>query len=193
MSWISWPTAVATVRLKTGFAQNEAEQLLQAAIREDRSVEVRADEHPTYIRPRPDGQWLPVDEPEFCYGFFGGRAADATRPYRRVNEVDLPSLRAWLSTLTSEPTTQDVKGDVGRPDRSWPVLGELQRRVAAGEVCEKLADEARYLTDWLSANHRDPDWKPVSVGTIENRIRDEFNRSKAARARKAADSGLFRL
>ncbi len=70
------------------------------------------------------------------------------------------------------PTTIDQSGSPGRPSSRHLWLKEFHRRVEAGLILGKLADEAKWLADWLITHY--PDKPRAGKGAIENEIRDEF-------------------
>ncbi len=65
----------------------------------------------------------------------------------------------------------------GRPTSGHLILVEFMRRCREGQVLDRLAAEARYLSDWLQKTYPgDP--QPVAK-TVTNHIRGPYNKHKA--------------
>ena len=203
--WISWDEAVEVVARE--FPIERAEELLRAAILRGGALEVRTTDQ-GYTTNTPQGRYV-LDDPDYAY-FVG-----EPRAYRKIEEVDLRTLKAWLRQLTSDPTpamvgnspdtdhardaesaelqtdttelqtdtTEQSKQSVdaftyrtgapGRPTSAHLVKQELQRRADAGELCEKLNQEAEHLSRWLVANH--PRAAPMTPKTISNNFRATYS------------------
>ena len=92
--WISWDEAVEVVALH--FPIERAEWLLHSAIQDGDKVKVwAADEGGFYLAGSPGYQYFDA-EPDRLAG------PDNRRHYRKINYVDLRSLKLWLKVLTSE-------------------------------------------------------------------------------------------
>jgi len=85
------------------------------------------------------------------------------RLWIEVNREDVE--RKWPSGSTTTYTT----GAPGRPTSRHLVEPEAKRRIAAGDVPERLAEFAKSLSGWLSGKH--PTATPMTGKTIENLIR----------------------
>jgi hypothetical protein len=72
------------------------------------------------------------------------------------------------------PSQQYRTGAPGRPSAQFLVDSEFERRAQANKLKPRLIDEAKYLAQWLAANHpASPRLKPQ---TIANNIRARYNR-----------------
>lgn len=91
--WISWDEAVEVVARE--FPIERAEELLRAAILRGGALEVRTTDQ-GYTTNTPQGRYV-LDAPDYPY-FVGER-----RAYRKIEEVSLRTLKAWLRQLTSDP------------------------------------------------------------------------------------------
>jgi hypothetical protein len=114
--------------------------------------------------------------------------------FKPSSNTDLPYflkkhvLQFFSSTDPSSPLAQEMErlqshqtntGSPGRPPIGKPLyMAEFRRRLKADEWINILSEESRYLQDWFSENH--PLKASPSLKTIENAIRDEFNKAKAA-------------
>ena len=82
--------------------------------------------------------------------------APAVTPAMPAPPADSMSALPWLSGFSGRPTSQQL------------VDLEHARRLAAGEVEEKITDEAHYLSAWLARTY--PEWPQATAKTIANNI-----------------------
>jgi hypothetical protein len=61
------------------------------------------------------------------------------------------------------------------------IEGELKERAANNSICDKLADEARWLYEWAQQNYANISGVPSTPKVVENQIRTTFNRLKTGR------------
>lgn len=157
---VSWLVAVARVRRETGFTQQEAEALLQAAIRLDDAVKVVTDDYETYVRNVPGCNYLHTGGPS---------RSDGLHPYRRIKFVNLPSLQTWLASLNfnSPPgrasgSPKDRRG--GKEKADWDAYRqEFVQKVATDGFPDKnnvegwqwQADVQRWLADLVQRDGYD--------------------------------------
>lgn len=64
----------------------------------------------------------------------------------------------------------------GRPSVKAPILKKLHERAADGSTCDALADEARWLLEWVRKEHAGKGGLPSTPKVIENQIRGEFRK-----------------
>lgn len=96
-------------------------------------------------------------------------------PLRDLLEADTGELAARTTAIMDALRVRKREGPpgkAGRPGVKAVLLPELRRRAAAREMSNILADEARYLADWLQSAPRSVRRTP---GGVENIIRDTFN------------------
>lgn len=67
-------------------------------------------------------------------------------------------------------------GDPGRPSSAHLYMQKFEQLVKEKEIEATLAKQARVLRNWFISNH--PNLAPPREGTIENRIRDLYNKAK---------------
>ena len=70
-------------------------------------------------------------------------------------------------------------GAPGRPTSMHLVETEFDARCARSEVASSLAEEARYLADWLRSAH--PNAPPLTDKTIKNNLRAAYRQRNEAR------------
>jgi hypothetical protein len=70
-------------------------------------------------------------------------------------------------------------GAPGRPTSMHLVKAEFDARCARSELAASLAQEARYLADWLRSAH--PSAPPLTDKTIKNKLRVAYRQHKVAR------------
>lgn len=158
--WISWDEAVEVVA--RDFPIERAEELLRAAILRGGALEVRTTDQ-GYTTNTPQGQYVP-DDPDYAY-FVG-----EPRAYRKIEEVNLRTLKAWLKGLVSaEPprvpeggSPKDRRG--GKEKADWDAYREAfaERVVTDGfpaktnvEGWQRQADVQRWLADLVQRDGYD--------------------------------------
>ena len=67
----------------------------------------------------------------------------------------------------------------GRPSVKRQIIGQMQKRFAAGEACKSVADEARWLLRWAQDQYPNDTSVPTKSTSVENSIREEFRRLEA--------------
>jgi hypothetical protein len=65
-------------------------------------------------------------------------------------------------------------GAPGRPSSMHLVEAEFEARCARGETAASLAEECRYLANWLKREQ--PNGPPITEKTIKNRLRHKFRK-----------------
>jgi hypothetical protein len=123
-----------------------------------------------------------VDEAHWQKGF-----NDKFRNGRECRWVQLlvhkPDIaRIWEFGGQHGPIVNDEllpSGAPGRPSVMHLVVREFERRCAAGELEEGVAEQSRVLAQWLLDAH--PNAKRLTPKTIENNIRAGFRRAKDPR------------
>lgn len=154
--WISWDEAVEVIA--RDYSPERPEQLLRAAILRGGAIIVRAiDEGRT--TGSLEGRYVP-DNPSYPY------ALGEARPYRKIEDVDLQSLKVWLSDLKSDPMPEAPKHKGGREpkyDYEGGII-ELARAVYEGELILNSRDDAfRWLQEWMAKTYENggPDSRSV--------------------------------
>ncbi len=87
--------------------------------------------------------------------------------------------RFWPFDETAGPTPPLHTGAPGRPTSMHLVEAEFDARCVRSEVAASLAEEARYLADWLRSAH--PSAPPLTDKTIKNNLRVAYRQRKVAR------------
>jgi hypothetical protein len=110
-----------------------------------------------------------------------GAAAKKPDRKRAANWIDLTFdrdevLAVWPAADLPDPYRSGLQG---RPTIRHLILAQFRDRAEAGQCEAKLAQEARVLHRWATANH--PRAPVTTPQTIENLIRNEYRVYKAAR------------
>ncbi len=113
-----------------------------------------------------DQRWQPLRD--FCRRWFTARG-----------EKPPVSITPDGPNPTAAPGVDPYQtGLPGRPKIGHLILDEFRKRVEQSTFRLTLAEEARELRKWAAQEHRDA--APVKPRSIENLIRDEHRRAKAA-------------
>jgi len=84
-----------------------------------------------------------------------------------------------IGAIAADAMAMERTGDPGRPELGRAkYFHELERLIAAGKLEPSLKAQARVLHVWFCSQY--PDRQAPKQGTIENRIRDTYNKAKNA-------------
>ena len=92
----------------------------------------------------------------------------------------------WKQLMVAKPDVSRLwpyamavgTGAPGRPSSMFLVRAEFEARVARGEICDSLGEQARQLSEWLRLHH--PNNPPAKAGSIANGIRKQYNAAPRA-------------
>jgi hypothetical protein len=82
----------------------------------------------------------------------------------------------FLAHLMADPITHS--GGVGRPTSMHLIREEMSRRALEGRLAQGLAEEARYLHEWIKREH--PNLATPKPKSITNSLRHHYKALKAA-------------
>ena len=98
-------------------------------------------------------------------------------PAEQVPEAEASGDAAPDKSVNANPMRT---GDPGRPPKGYHLyVAEHNRRCDAGEAMDKVRHEADHLVGWYALQY--PNADPVSVGTVENRIRPRHQKFRASK------------
>lgn len=158
--WISWTEAVEVVALY--FPAERAEGLLREALSHGGDIEVRVSDQ-GYTTSWPEGCNVPAN-PDYPH------AVGEERPYFRIEDVDLRTLKAWLKELTSAEPARAPAGDLtnvrrgGVEKADWEAYRQVFTEKVASDGYpdehnvkgwQRQADVARWLSELVQRDHVD--------------------------------------
>jgi hypothetical protein len=143
-----------------------------------------------FDQPIPDGHYLTWD---WERSYATRRESTTKSIFEYVNIVGHRDvvLALWpphtkaLAQVVEPPTVDPFRtGAAGRPTAAYMIRAEAERRISSGEVVPQprgLARFARDLFDWWEAERQNftPPGPAMKAGTIENKVRDLWQKSQA--------------
>lgn len=163
--WVSWEEAIEVVA--RDFSLERAEELLRAAILRGGVIEVRVTDH-GYVSGSLGGRYVP-DNPDYPY------AAGAARPYYMIEDVNLSSLKRWLTSLKSDSASAKMKHRGGREPKYDYEGGliELARAAYVGDLKLNSSQAVfQWLQDWMTKTYPNGGPDPRSVRARSNKFFD---------------------